>query len=118
MSGHKVLVFGGRDFNDVDAVSKALTHFWKTNGQFCVIEGGARGADRQARLWARAHGLPVLTIDADWQSYQKAAGHIRNIWMLTYGQPTYAIGFPGGRGTADMRERIRNSAVPMWLPLG
>lgn len=115
---HKVLVFGGRDFNDADAMSKALTYFWKTNGQFAVIEGGARGADRHARSWARSNGLPVLTVDADWHSYGKAAGAVRNGWMLTYGAPTYAIGFPGGNGTADMRKRVEQMGIPLWLPLG
>lgn len=115
---HKCLVFGGRTYSDARAVSEILTQFWQRHGQFAVIEGGASGADRLAREWGQLHGLPVLTCAANWNSYKKAAGFIRNQWMLDYAQPTYAIGFPGGPGTADMARRVAKAGVALWQPFG
>lgn len=116
MAKHKVLVFGGRDYTDAVMVDRALSQFWKVHGQFAIIEGGARGADRLGRQWGRSKGLCVITVDADWDSYRKGAGHVRNAWMMMYCEPTYGIGFPGGSGTADMRALLENAKVPLWLP--
>ena len=113
---YKVLVFGGRDYSNVNAVNDALGLFWKAHGGFCLIEGGARGADRLARGWADRNGMPRITMDANWPVYNKGAGSIRNQWMLDYAQPNYAIGFPGGAGTADMTQRVLDRGIALWLP--
>jgi hypothetical protein len=36
--------------------------------------------------------------------------------MLAEFAPAYAVGFPGGRGTADMHARLVKAGVPVWLP--
>lgn len=43
-----------------------------------VVTGGARGADRIAERLARERGLAVEVIRADWQTYGRAAGMLRN----------------------------------------
>ena len=114
---HRVLVFGGRNYNHYAVVAWALDAFFTSNGgAFVVIEGGALGADRMGRMWARSKGLPVITMAADWGSYAKSAGHIRNQWMIDHARPTYAIGFPGGAGTADMTNKLLKADIPLWLP--
>ena len=37
--------------------------------------------------------------------YDAAAGPYRNERMLREGRPTFAVGFPGGKGTRDMTVR-------------
>ena len=56
-------------------------------------------------------GLDVEVHPADWRRYGKAAGPKRNQEMLESGLD-YAIGFPGGRGTADMLRRVQGAGVP------
>lgn len=112
----KVLICGGRDFDEVDRFVQGMLDFQKLHGPVtCVIEGGARGADRLARRWARSRGLPVLTVEADWDYYAKGAGPIRNGWMLKFGQPDMVVAFPGGPGTANMIKQAEMAGVDVFL---
>ena len=98
----KVLVCGGRDFADPEKLSKVLDQY---KDMTCLIQGGAKGADRLAKKWAELRGIPVITMEANWNYYAKSAGPIRNSWMLDYCEPDYVVMFPGGRGTQDMCEK-------------
>ncbi len=101
----RILVFGGRDFNDREYLFAELDLFDKDFGVTVVIEGEARGADQLAANWAAVRGKQLLPFPADWARHGKSAGPRRNQQMLDEGRPDYAIGFPGGRGTADMSSR-------------
>lgn len=105
----RVLLFGGRTYADGPYVFRVLDTF----GPRVIIEGGARGADNLARAWAQHRGVPVETYRADWDTHPRAAGIIRNAEMLRDGRPDYGIGFPGGRGTADMARRIVAAGLPL-----
>jgi hypothetical protein len=110
----RVLVCGGRDFNDRGAVARALDDLSRVHGPITwLIEGGARGADAGARAWALAHDVPALTYLADWATHGRRAGVLRNQDMLTDGKPDLVVAFPGGKGTADMVKRARKQAVPV-----
>lgn len=110
-----VLVFGGRDFSDKRAVHKAFAEFTNHVGPISqVIHGKARGADRLGGIVAAELGILVREFPADWDGLGKRAGPIRNQQMLDDGKPDAAIGFPGGRGTADMVERLRKIKLPLW----
>ena len=47
-------------------------------GPFVVISGGAKGADSLAADWAREHGQALQVYPADWATYGRSAGPIRN----------------------------------------
>lgn len=113
----KVLVTGSRDFQDVDLIVQELNRIQTEIGPFILIEGGAQGADRIARNWAHEVGLPVCTVEANWKRYFKAAGHIRNGWMVAL-QPDFCVGFPGprSRGTYDCMDQARDAGIPTWTP--
>lgn len=72
-----------------------------------IIHGGARGADTLAGAWAHNNSVPVQVFYAEWERLGDLAGGIRNGRMLREGRPNRAVGFPGGRGTADMHWRLR-----------
>lgn len=103
----RVLVCGGRDFADRDAVYQTLTDYRPS----VVIQGGATGADRLAYEWARWARVSVQTFHANWKDHGKGAGPIRNQRMLDEGKPDIVIAFPGGRGTADMVRRAKIAGV-------
>ena len=115
----RVLFFGGRDFRDAGSIALALEALPGVLGtrEFCVIHGDARGADRLAGMAAAARGLPVVIVPANWDFYKLAAGPVRNTWMLDFCLPTYAVGFPGGAGTANMTAQLKARGVPVWRPL-
>jgi hypothetical protein len=98
----RVLVCGGRDFEDFEAVDYVLEHFHtKVEPITLIIQGGATGADRLAKDWAHMNIIPCLEHPANWNKYKKAAGMIRNKEMLKW-EPEMVIAFPGGPGTAGM----------------
>lgn len=105
----RVLVCGGRDWQDAQAVHRRLDELQPE----AVLQGGASGADKAARAWARKHGVHCETWAADWKRKGKAAGPIRNQDMLDYGRPDLVLAFPGGRGTADIVRRARRAGVPV-----
>ena len=107
----RVLVCGGRDFNDQDLVLRVLNSLHGLRKIHVLIEGGARGADRLAYLWAFQQGVTSVRYPADWKTYGRAAGHIRNSVMLTEGRPDLVVAFPGGKGTADMVGKARAAGL-------
>jgi hypothetical protein len=110
----KVLVCGGRDFNDALTLGSWLGGIHKKQGIDLLIEGGARGADFMAREFAKWMGIPVRTFEADRQKHGRAAGPIRNQQMLDEGKPDLVVAFPGGNGTADMVRRARLAGVEIF----
>jgi predicted Rossmann-fold nucleotide-binding protein len=109
----RVLVCGGRNYDDAAQVARALEAHHARQPITLLIEGGARGVDAWAAMWARSHGIPVETFPADWNAHGKAAGPIRNRQMLTDGNPDLVIAFPGGRGTANMIRQAEAAGVPV-----
>lgn len=104
----RLLVCGGRSYEDWSVVSKTL----KEIGPTILIQGGAPGADRLAHKWADHNGVPVVTYPANWSAGRKA-GPMRNVFMLLDGRPDMVVAFPGGKGTADMVRRATDAGIPL-----
>ena len=95
----KVLVCGGRDFDDTTFIHSELDRL-HAQYDFCtVIEGDARGVDRIAGEWARSRGIELIEFPADWKNEGRHAALIRNLRMLNEGRPYLVVAFPGGGGT-------------------
>lgn len=107
----RVLVCGGRDYNDWQRVAAELERIHDEKPVSIIIHGGATGADSLASWWAKAMDVPEITYHADWITYGKAAGPRRNQLMLDGGKPDLVVAFPGGRGTADMVRRAEEAGV-------
>jgi YspA, cpYpsA-related SLOG family len=103
----RVLVCGGRDFEDGELVYSCLDAVRRERDVTAIITGDATGADTFARRWAHDRGVACHTFEANWKAHGKAAGILRNEYMLRVGRPDIAVVFPGGRGTADMVARLR-----------
>ncbi len=112
---YKLLVSGGRDFNDVDFVVDYLMRIHKSKNVTMLISGGARGVDTIAELWAKELGIITdihYITDSDWKKHGKKAGILRNKQMLDESKPDGVFCFPGNNGTANMYEICHD--VP-WL---
>ena len=72
----KIGIVGSRNFKDYNILSEKLEHI-KPEIKV-VISGGAPGADRLAEKWAKEHGKSLTVYPADWLTYGKSAGYIRN----------------------------------------
>lgn len=103
----RVLVCGGRDYNNFGKVCEILDAIKPT----LIIEGGASGADTLAWKWSKRNSVQRSTYKAEWDRNGKGAGPIRNQKMLDEGKPDLVIAFAGGRGTADMVRRAKSAGV-------
>ena len=111
----RILICGGRKFNDMDKFKETMEQVrpW-LNSTFCIIQGGAPGADKLAAAWAFFEGCPMIEMRANWDKYDKSAGSIRNSWMIEYAFPDLVIAFPGGPGTANMIKRARSANIDVF----
>lgn len=108
----RVLVCGGRRFNDALTLGSWLGGIHKNNGPITVlIEGGAKGADFLARRFAEYQGIRVQTYKADWDRFGPSAGPLRNKRMIEDGKPDLVVAFPGGRGTTNMTEQAEAAGI-------
>lgn len=107
----RVLVCGGRDFSRWDILLATLDDLHAQHAFDMVIHGGARGADTLAGEWAALRGVFCVPYYADWKKHGRAAGPIRNQYMLDEGKPGLVVAFPGGTGTADMMRRATAAGV-------
>lgn len=112
MSDFRVLVTGGRHYDNALEVQRALDSVVGRFGLPVVIHGGATGADTLADRWARRVGAEVIRRPANWARHGGMAGPLRNAEMLEL-KPNLVIAFPGGKGTADMMRRARKAGVPV-----
>lgn len=104
--GQRVLVCGGRTFDNWNMVHRELSKI----GPSVVIQGGARGADALAAKWADHNGVPLVTYPA-LLSRGRKAGPERNAFMLADSRPDLVLAFPGGRGTVDMVSRAKAAGL-------
>src|SRR5882672_7939224 len=113
----RILVCGGRDFNDYDLVRKTLYGLfpsptddmatWMVPDGTVIIHGDAPGADQLADQWAVVNWVQVERYPADWKRLGRAAGPLRNQRMLAEGKPDLVVAFPGGAGTSNMKRQAR-----------
>jgi hypothetical protein len=108
----RLLVCGGRKYgvdyqgNEITLLTwplyDILQEYLDKNPDLTIIQGGARGADYWAKIWALHAGVPHLEFPAEWDKYGRGAGVIRNTRMIVEGRPDLILAFPGGSGTANM----------------
>jgi len=122
----RILIFGGRDYPNRRAVEDALYALLAKHGEFTLVHGACpTGADRFAAEWcgymlALSQSALNLTEEphpADWEKHGNSAGPRRNAEMAA-SKLDGAVGFHGGRGTADMARRCEEHGVAVWWPAG
>ena len=107
----RVLVCGSRHFNNRALLSSTLNGISIS----VLIHGAARGADTMAERYAEDRGIPVEAFPADWVTFGKGAGPIRNRQMLVEGKPDLVVAFlaPNSRGTQNMIDQATKAGVPV-----
>ena len=99
----KVIIAGGRDFNDFPAlVSAVRQRVQDVTTPIEVVCGGAAGADALGKLMAEKEGWEVAMFPADWSKHGRAAGPIRNKEMAEYADCLIAFWDGESRGTKSM----------------
>jgi hypothetical protein len=107
-----ILGCGDREWTQYEPVQKELLNYLGKN--VLVVHGDARGADTIVGEVASQLDFDVLAIPADWQTYGRSAGPIRNQVMLDQ-QPDIVLAFhddiENSKGTKDMVKRAKAVGV-------
>lgn len=120
----KVIVAGGRDFDDARMLNDVLCRLYWCCGtdsidpDLQVVSGMAKGADMLGWEWAQRHLVhdePVIEMPADWEKYGKAAGVIRNQDMSHIGDELVAFWDGRSTGTKNMIEKMVNAMKPAHI---
>lgn len=101
----KVVIAGGRDFNDFDLLTKICDEVLEGYENIEIVSGGAKGADALAKKYAKLHGYKYTEFPADWNTHGKAAGPIRNNQMAEYSHLLIAFWDGKSKGTRNMIDR-------------
>ncbi len=116
MSVKTILVCGDRNWVDFKTMER---FFDSIKEPFQIVEGGCRGADDKAQYLAHKRGVTVFEEKADWATYGKMAGPIRNQLMLDKYKPDLVVAFHNdiehSKGTKDMLERAKRQGFKTKL---
>lgn len=122
MKDVRIIIAGGRDFSNYSLLKQNVDAIVKNyhNDSFTIISGTARGADRLGEKYANENHLILRRFPANWDTYGKAAGHIRNAQMAAYaseGTKGILVAFwdAKSRGTYDMIQTARKKGLEVYI---
>ena len=82
----RVLVCGGRDFNDEKMMYEELDKILDNGDgdEYELVSGHAKGADILSEKYAKDRHIRIKVFPVDWKRYGKVSGIKRNKDMLDY----------------------------------
>ena len=116
----RVIIAGGRDFDDYEYMSTKLNELFKdpktfNNKTIKVISGMAKGADFLAIRYADENKLTKIIFPANWKVYHRIAGFLRNNDMLSIATHLIAFWDRKSNGTKHMIEIAQMKGIPVWV---
>lgn len=112
--GRKYALGEGRDkIAERNHIYSTLTAMREHYGDIMVIHGGAPGADAWAKQACIDLQIHAAEVKALWGKLGPPAGPIRNSMMLKL-RPDVCVAFPGGPGTADMKDKAQRAGIPVY----
>lgn len=120
---YNIIIAGSRNFTDYEMVKKSLKKFLmskETSDKPNIICGMARGADMLGYRLAKEFNLPLKEFPADWNTYGKRAGYIRNEQMAKYAHDNgngilFAFWDGKSRGTKLMIELAKKYNLETYI---
>jgi len=64
-------------------------------------DGGAKGADTLASIYAKEHNIPIIVYKPNWKKYGRSAGIIRNKDIVNYCDKLVAFWDGKSKGTLN-----------------
>lgn len=116
----RVIVAGGRDFNDYEFMKAKLDELFFASDEFDadpikIISGMAEGADTLAIRYADENEMTKILFPANWKYHRRMAGFLRNEDMLRIA--THLVVFWDGQshGTKHIIDLAREKGIPTWV---
>jgi hypothetical protein len=102
---YKIVIGGCRNFTNYrlfsEYVDLCLARL-KRQGDICILSGNCAGADALGERYALEHGYAIELYPADWETYGKSAGPIRNREMVKNADAVIAFWDGTSAGTASL----------------
>ena len=124
----RIIVAGGRDFNDFPllmnkciGIIATVTKEDNTIDKIRIVSGSARGADKLGEQYAQIAHYDVSRFPAAWDIYGKSAGYRRNADMAKFASEEGNIGiliaFWDGksRGTKHMIDLAKRYGLDVYV---
>lgn len=110
----KVVVAGGRTFTDLPRMEEVLLHLFRDKDlrDIVIISGTARGADQTGEQFAHKYAMELWKFPADWDTYGKGAGHIRNAEMRDNADAVVVFWDGKSRGSKNMIDISKKKGLP------
>lgn len=102
----KVAVIGSRDLTVADLGTYLPPETTE------LVSGGARGIDRCAAAYARAHGIPLTEFLPDYAQFGRGAPLRRNVEIVDYADLVLAFWDGTSRGTRFVLETCEKKGKP------
>lgn len=125
----RVLVTGDREWDDEEPMLEVLMKLFEIAPHTIVVHGDCRGADRMFARLAVEIGFPTPEgHPADWNKHHRAAGPIRNRYMITESRRRAELdghdlrmafafhnNIEASKGTRDMMTALKKAGIPCLL---
>lgn len=118
MNDFKVIVAGGRDFNNYELLSRvifAMSDVEYADKEVSIVSGLARGADQLGVQFAHEYGVTLHKFPANWDLHGKSAGFKRNIQMGNFADALLAFWDGKSKGTQQMIEFMYDAGKPVTV---
>lgn len=113
---YKVIIAGGRDFNDYDKLKEFCNKVLTNQDEITVVCGMARGSDMLGYRYANEKGYLIEEFPAEWDKYGKKAGYIRNQAMADANSDALIAFWNGeSRGTKHMIDIVKEKGLKIKI---
>jgi len=111
----KVIVAGSRSIKNYDLVDKAIkdSGFEVTE----ILSGCAGGVDELGEQYAARHSVKISYFPANWSTYGRSAGMVRNTEMAKHAEALIAVWDGKSVGTKDMIDTAVNKGIPVKVTM-
>lgn len=113
----RVIIAGSRNIYDYQLVVRALDEaaVMMDIVPTLVLSGTARGIDQMGEKAAHLAGWEVELYPANWETYGKSAGYVRNVDMAANADALIAIWDGKSKGTKHMIDIARSADLKVYV---
>lgn len=110
---NKVIIAGSRDIDDYQLVERTIKESCFVIDE--IISGMATGVDMAGKCYGKIYNIPVREFPADWKTFGKLAGFIRNEEMLKLATHLIAIRKNFSKGTSHMIRIAKEKGIEVFV---
>jgi len=116
-SEFKVIIAGGRDFNDYELLKNKCDYYLSNvdKSNIVIISGMARGADSLGERYAQERGLKLEGYPANWKLYGKSAGFKRNQVLVKNASAAICFWDGKSKGTKHTIDLCKEKGIPIKI---